>query len=196
MSKNSGRLSVTAKAMQVPSNQDESALQTDVRPPKTAPGEMMRFMERDSATRRENKRLTELVEQLRAELHRCNFQNMRANLTATPDTIERYRNMAADCLRDALQPEISLGGRANAAFDSCYMHCRIVMSGDDVNVEHPAEQVLEHAALRLGWKLEDVQPAMRHLEHWYATEPEFQGAEYEALVLLARRLEAATLPRG
>ena len=116
-------------------------------------------------------------------------------MTPTPETVQRYRTMAAACLRDALQPEMSIGGRSNAAFDAGYMYCRIVMAGDDGALQHPTHLVLIDAWSRLGFQSSDLQPAVRHLRNWYAHEAELQGAEYDALVALAWRLEAATLPR-
>lgn len=106
------------------------------------------------------------------------------------ERIERYRAMARVYLQDAVQPELSLGGRANAAFDACYMLCRVVLNGDDAEWEHPYSLVLVHTAGRLGWPYYDIVPAIDHLENWYA--PEIAGMHYDALMELARRLEAAT----
>ena len=103
--------------------------------------------------------------------------------------IERYRAMVNVCLQDAQQPALSMGSRANSLFDAVYMLCRIVMNGDDDGLEHPTHLVLLEAWSRMGWKMEEIQPAFEHLRDWYV--PELAGCQYEKLMKLAARLNSA-----
>lgn len=108
--------------------------------------------------------------------------------------LERYRAMVCECLQDAQQPELSMSSRANAVFDAVYMLCRIVMNGNDDGLEHPTHLVLLDAWSRLGWNMEDIQPAVEHLRDWYV--PELAGCQYGRLMNLAARLKLAVANPG
>lgn len=103
--------------------------------------------------------------------------------------IEAFRSSADTYLDEALHEELSPRIRADAAFDACYMYCRVAMAGADDNLVHPHHEVLTGAAERLGWSAEVMTTAVQYLEDWHV--PMRGDNRYEKLLAIALRLKDA-----
>lgn len=112
----------------------------------------------------------------------------------TTHSVESWRQVGDICLKDAQQPELSKRGRADAAFDACYMYARCILGAKSARPEHPDPSVLDAAAAQLRWAVLVMRPARQHLYKRYA--PLRDDGHYDALLALALRLKAAASADG
>ena len=103
--------------------------------------------------------------------------------------IQAWRHAADICLRDAQYECLSMSGRTDAAFDSCYLYARCVVGEKSELYTHPDASIFVLAATELGWFHCVLRPARQHV--YKRDKPPRDGSQFDVLMALAVRLERA-----
>ena len=103
--------------------------------------------------------------------------------------IQAWRHAADICLRDAQYEGLSMTGRADAAFDACYLYARCVVGEKSELFAHPDASIFVLAAAELGWLHCLLRPARQHV--YERDKPLRDGSQFDTLMALAVRLEHA-----
>lgn len=103
--------------------------------------------------------------------------------------IHAWREAADICLRDAQYEGLSITGRADAAFDACYLYARCIVGEKSELYTHPDTSIFVLAAAELGWFHYVLRPARQHV--YERDKPLRDGSQFDVLMALAVRLKRA-----
>ena len=107
----------------------------------------------------------------------------------TAKGMKTWRELGDIHLRDAQQPELSMRGRTDAAFDACYLYARCIVGEKSELYTHPDRSIFVLSATALGWDDRVLRPARKHV---YARDnPLRDASQFDVLLALALRLKGA-----
>lgn len=100
------------------------------------------------------------------------------------------RKIADAFMQDAQREATPWRSRADFAFEAVYLYALSALGDQADNYEHPDARVLTAAAEKLEMTAEQIEPAVKYLEHRYGPTIPDNGSAYRVLISIAKTLGA------